>query len=123
MKFLADENFPLDSVYILRQRGYDITAIILDSPGIKDTEILFRAIKEERIILTFDKDYGELIFKLKLQPPIGLVLFRYDPSTPAEPAEHLIKLIAIQGFSLSNKFTVIERDNVRQRRLPFENLN
>lgn len=123
MRFLANENFPLDSIYLLRQMGYDVAAIILDSPAAKDPEVLSRAVKEERIVLTFDKDYGELIFRLRLPAPIGVVLFRYNPLTPMEPAEHLISLLKFKSFSLEDKFTVIERDQIRQRPLLKQNRN
>lgn len=117
MRFLANENFPLDAVYFMRQKGHDVAAVILDSPAAKDPEVLSRAVQERRIVLTFDKDYGELIFRLKLPAPIGIVLFRYDPLTPIEPAEQLFDLLNRSGFSLENKFTVIERDQIRQRKL------
>jgi predicted nuclease of predicted toxin-antitoxin system len=53
MQLLANENFPLVSVQLLRQAGYDIASITEDSPGIEDPEVLARAVDEQRIILTF----------------------------------------------------------------------
>lgn len=67
MLFLANENFPIASVRILRNAGYDVVAIIEDNPGIDDTSILRQAVAESRTILTFDSDYGNLIFRDKLQ--------------------------------------------------------
>jgi predicted nuclease of predicted toxin-antitoxin system len=63
MQLLANENFPLVSVQLLRQANYDVASITEDSPGIEDPEVLARAVDEQRIILTFDRDYGELIFR------------------------------------------------------------
>ena len=40
MQFLANENVPLKSVYLLREAGHDVAAIIEDSPGVKDEEVL-----------------------------------------------------------------------------------
>ena len=117
VKFLANENFPLASVYQLHEVGYEIAAIIEDSPGITDAEVLRRAVEEERIILTFDRDYGELIYRMKMPSPIGVVYFRYTPLTPEEPAQHLQRLLHIDGISLEGKFTVVERNQVRQRPL------
>ena len=77
MQFLANENFPLVSVRNLRDFGLDIASIMEDSSGIKDTEVLARAVSENRIILTFDRDYGELIFRRFLPKPIGVIYFRY----------------------------------------------
>lgn len=62
MRFLANENFPLPSVRLLRSAGHDVLSITEESPGISDDRILARAVAEERIILTFDRDYGELIY-------------------------------------------------------------
>ena len=69
MKILANENIPLDSILLLKERGYDIKSVAIESFGITDKEVLNLSIEEERIIVTFDRDYGELIFKYKLRPP------------------------------------------------------
>jgi predicted nuclease of predicted toxin-antitoxin system len=118
MRFLANENFPIASIRLLRNRGHDLAAIIEDSPGINDPTVLARASAEDRIILTFDRDYGELIFRARLPPPAGIIYLRYDPIDPEEPAHHILRLIAIEELILDGKFTVAERDRVRQRPLP-----
>jgi predicted nuclease of predicted toxin-antitoxin system len=117
MLFLADENFPVASIKILRKAGYEIASVIEDSPGAKDSKILARANREMRIILTFDRDYGELIYRLKLPCQYGVVYFRFAPLTPEEPAEYLLNLLNIKDLSLK-KFTVVERSQIRQRPLP-----
>lgn len=68
MRFLANEKFPLDAVEVLRQNGHDVVWIRVESPGISDPEVLSRAQAENRILLTFDKDFGELAFRSKLPP-------------------------------------------------------
>jgi predicted nuclease of predicted toxin-antitoxin system len=80
--------------------------------------VLARAVQEDRIILTFDRDYGELIYKRRLPPPLGVVYFRIIPATPDEPAERLLQLLATLGFSLEGKFTILEPGQARQRPLP-----
>jgi predicted nuclease of predicted toxin-antitoxin system len=117
MKFLANENFPLKSVNLLREQTFDISAIITDSPGAKDREVLSRAVKEHRIVLTFDRDYGELLYHHKLPAPAGVVYFRFTPKTPEEPAEYPSKLLSMSGLELEGKFTVVERQRIRQRPL------
>lgn len=62
MKLLANENFPYPSIFYLRDKGFDIVSIGMENPSIKDSEIMSIAINESRTILTFDRDYGELIF-------------------------------------------------------------
>ena len=118
MRFLADENFPLAGVRRLRAAGHDVAAIINDSPGAKDPDVLARAFDEARVVLTFDRDYGELIYRLGSPVPPGIVYFRYDPLDPEEPAEHLLRLLAVRALALDSRFTVVERGQVRQRPLP-----
>lgn len=84
-------------------------------PELKTHDILERAHVENRIVLTFDRDYGELIYKHKLPAPDGVVYFRFDPSTPEEPAKILLDIKERGKTSLSGKFTVVERGRIRQR--------
>jgi hypothetical protein len=119
--FLADENFPLDAVNRLEQAGHDVTAIVRVSPGVPDEQILERAASEGRIILTFDRDYGQLLYGKATDSstvPAGIVYFRFDPSPPEEPAVYLLALLEQPGWSAIGKLTVVERDRVRQRPLP-----
>jgi predicted nuclease of predicted toxin-antitoxin system len=118
MQLLANENFPLVSVHLLRQEKYDIAAITEESPGIEDSEVLARAVDEQRIILTFDGDYGELIYRLRLPAPTGVIYLRFRPHTPEEPAAILLDLFQTEGFQIDGRFTIIERDRIRQRPLP-----
>jgi predicted nuclease of predicted toxin-antitoxin system len=60
MRFLADENFPGDAVTALRTSGQDVLWIRTDAPGITDQDVLARSLKDARVLLTFDKDFGEL---------------------------------------------------------------
>lgn len=83
MQFLANENFPLDAVTALRDKGYDVVWIRTDAPGSKDPEILQRAVSENRVLLTFDKDFGELAFQFGLPASCWIVLFRLQASTSA----------------------------------------
>ncbi|BAY65216.1 hypothetical protein NIES22_53190 [Calothrix brevissima NIES-22] len=118
MRFLANENFPLRSVLSLRDAGYDVAYGSEDAPGAEDAIVLARAVNEERIILTFDRDYGELIYRLRMPAPIGVVYFRYFPPTPEEPAQNLLRLLSVEGLILIGYFTVLERTQLRQRPLP-----
>ncbi|ACY48771.1 DUF5615 family PIN-like protein [Rhodothermus marinus] len=117
MRCLANENFPLSSVHLLRQAGYDVTSIIQEMPGATDHEVLARASREKRIVLTFDRDYGALVYRMRSPVPSGIVLFRFDPQTPEEPAQWLLRVLQQPGLFLEGKFTVIERERVRQRPL------
>ena len=79
-KLLADENVPLKAVEALRRKGVDVVSVIELSPGLKDREVLDLANREGRIIVTFDKDFGELVVRERARVK-GLILlrFRRDP--------------------------------------------
>jgi len=76
MRFLANENFPFPSIKILREKGFEVISISETLSGISDEEILRKASLENLIILTFDRDYGELIFKYQKENLPAVVYFR-----------------------------------------------
>ena len=117
MRFRANENIPLASVRLLRAANLDVAAIIEDMPGASDNAVLARAASEHLVILSFDRDYGELIYRRKLPIPAGVAYFRFDPATPGEPAEHLLQLLSMPSIALEGFFTVVDRDRFRQRPL------
>ncbi len=119
MKFLADENVPLPSALLLRRLGYDVRHIAQDCPGEKDSAVMETAKNEERIIITFDRDYGELIFRRMLPAPAGIIYLRFEPYYPTEAGEIIASMIETTGISFAGKFTVIKSDgHIRQRPLP-----
>ena len=65
MRLLANENFPLDAVEALRAEGHDVAWIREDARGSVEEKVLERAQHEERIVITFDKDFGELAFRVQ----------------------------------------------------------
>ena len=117
MRFLANENFPLRSVHVLRADQHDVLTILEGLAGAADDEVLARAVREDRIILTFDRDYGELVFRRGLPTPPGVVYFRFNPATPDEPARLLRQVLADQ-IELIGQFTVLDLRRVRQRPMP-----
>src|SRR5512133_2572504 len=86
MRFLADENFPRAAVDALRGGGHDVAWVRTDGPGATDEQVLERARGEQRILLTFDKDFGELVLKRGLPASNGVVLFRVSLARPGEIA-------------------------------------
>ena len=116
MKFLANENFPYPSIIKLRQSGYDVTSIMDISPSISDEKVMQKAIQESRTILTFDRDYGELIFRKGYKPQSGVIYFRIPKYEPDYPAHVLIKFLE-NNSDFNNYFTVIHQSLIRQRRI------
>jgi predicted nuclease of predicted toxin-antitoxin system len=116
MKILANENIPFTSVKVLRNEGYDVKAVGDEFQGITDKEVIELAIIEKRLIITFDKDYGELIFKYQLRPPEGVIYLRFSNFTANYPAEFLLNLFKNTELTFDFTFTVIDENSVRQRR-------
>ncbi len=76
MRLLINENIPLASVAVLRKAGHDVGSVTEDSPGISDETVMQRAHAEDRIVVTFDRDYGELVFRRRLPTPGGVLYLR-----------------------------------------------
>lgn len=118
MRLLANENFPLPSVRLLRKAGWDVVSVTEDTPGLEDTEVLTRAADQQRVIVTFDRDYGELIYRLRMRSPAGVIYLRFRPQTPEEPAAIMLNLLQAEDLQFERWFTVVERNQIRQRPLP-----
>lgn len=114
MKLLANENFPLKSMYFLAEKGYDIIHIGLEFPSVSDEEVIEIAIKQNRIILTFDSDYGTLVFQ-KGYKPLGVIYLRFKQFEPIFPGDYLYTLFLSRLYSFENQFTVIDELSIRQR--------
>jgi predicted nuclease of predicted toxin-antitoxin system len=120
MKFLANENFPKDAVDALRNRGHDVLWIRSDAPGIDDIEVLNRAASENRILLTFDKDFSELAFRYGLPSHCGIILFRISTRNSEYIANVSISVLESRTDWKGN-FSVIEESRIRMRPLPKKN--
>ena len=114
VRLLANENIPLATVEALRAAGDDVLSVTEDSPGASDEAVIQWARREERIVVTFDRDYGELVFHHRLPPPAGVLYMRFEPKSPKEPAA-FVEQLKEDGVELEGRFTVVNRDGIRQR--------
>jgi predicted nuclease of predicted toxin-antitoxin system len=117
MRLLANENFPALAVVALRRAGHDVAWVHEDAPGTSDGQVLRRGQHENRILLTFDKDFGELAFRLGADASAGVILFRVTLSSP-EHAAAIAVLALAQNRTWTGHFAVVEDDRVRLRPLP-----
>src|ERR1700740_81230 len=97
MRFLADENFPGPAVTALEAAGHDVIWVKVAKPGASDTDVLAWAMREERVLLTFDKDFGELASQSAPSPKIGVVLLRTPPPKIGEGIKRLVDLISARA--------------------------
>jgi predicted nuclease of predicted toxin-antitoxin system len=107
MLWLGDENIPRPAVAFLRQRGEDVLSIVEHWRGIPDEAVIQLAWEQSRILLSFDRDHGDLIFNRAVSAPRAVVFLRVFPPDP----ERLQPL-------LDGQFTVVSDSGIRQRPLP-----
>lgn len=116
MKILADESVDKDIVVRLRKDGHSVDYVAEINPGIMDEEVLILANDENTLLLTADKDFGELIFRQGLIKR-GIVLYRLAGVSREEKAEIISSAIAEHGEELLNAFSVITEKAVRIRKI------
>lgn len=99
----------------LRAAGHDVAWAAEDCPSAADVDVLAKAMHEARILLTLDKDFGELAFRSRLPASCGIVLFRIAP-LPDAVSKMAVRVLA--GASFEGRFVVVEDDRLRERALP-----
>ena len=100
MRFLANENFPRAAIAALEKAGHDVVWVRLAAPGANDSDVLSWAAREERILLTFDKDFGEIARSASLPASCGVVLFRIP--MPNDVGTRLADAIAARDDWMGN---------------------
>jgi len=116
MRFLADENLPLPLVERLRAEGHDVVFIQEQTRGADDASVAAQAGTEGRVLISYDKDFGELVFARQL-PVVAVVLLRLEGMKYDARVDRVVE--ALQSASgLEGQFTVVEPARIRQRPLP-----
>jgi predicted nuclease of predicted toxin-antitoxin system len=116
MRFLANENFPGPAIAAPRAAGHDVIWVRIAAPGITDREVLAWAAREQRVLLTFDKDFGELAKGSALPRACGVVLLRLPMPPPGDVGQRLADLITSRD-DWAGYFSVIEPGRIRMRSL------
>ena len=119
MRFLANENFPGDAVSALREDGHDLAWVLIDAPGSPDGDVLARTVHENRILLTFDKDFGELAWRAGLPANAGIVLFRIPMPSSVDVGQAISSIIRSRE-DWAGHFSVVEPGRIRMRPLPLK---
>jgi len=111
MKFLLDENTSKLTAKFLTQLGHTVLRVKEINPGMEDYQVLELAVKKQAIIITLDKDYGELIFK-ESRSHNGVIFLRLENQSQDNTINTLRWLLSISSDKkLVNKFvTVTEKD-------------
>jgi len=110
-RFIADENIPRETVELLKKKGVDIVTVSEVSPGLGDEEILDLANKEKRIVITFDRDFSQLIFRQKRKTE-GLILLRFNPESPQQIAKRIQQTLATK-IKMEGSVVIVKKDTLR----------
>jgi predicted nuclease of predicted toxin-antitoxin system len=116
MNFLADEGVDRQIVECLRQSGHEVLYIAEIKPSISDEEVLSRANEKNALLITADKDFGEMVFHQNLLTVGGVVLLRLSGLSSERKAEIVSKVIQSRESELSSAFSVISPGRTRIRR-------
>ena len=117
MRLLANENVPAALVEALGTRGHDVLWVRTASPGITDLQVLRKAASEDRVLLTFDKDFGELAYREQPAAVPGIILVRLAPVSAAH-ITRLVVMVLEERDDWAGHFAVISEGRVRLTPLP-----
>ena len=116
MKLAADECCDALLVAVLRRDGHDVWYVMESARGMDDQSILRQAAEDERVLVTEDKDFGELVVRLGL-PAYGIVLLRIEPADSDAKLVRLREVLDKHGARLAGSFAVVDRWKTRFRPL------
>lgn len=115
--FLADENVPKEVIEAIRLSGMDVSWIKEIYPGANDDAVLDLANSEGRVLVTFDKDFGEMAFRRGKATVPGILLLRPRLRGP----DYLARFVAAvleQPIAWEGQFSVAREGQVRVVPIP-----
>jgi predicted nuclease of predicted toxin-antitoxin system len=115
VNLVADENVDRQVVEILRSDGHSVTTAYELAPGLDDTAILDLARSTSTILLTADKDFGELVYR-RGEAFFGVILLRLPGMTPGDRAALVSQVLIAHAAEFAGSFTVITKTSTRVRR-------
>jgi predicted nuclease of predicted toxin-antitoxin system len=116
VKLVLDESIERQVANALMNEGYQIWYILDMERGIPDNEVLAAANSNDALLLTADKDFGELVFRKKMIST-GVVLFRVFGLANSEKAALAVRVMREHGDELLNAFTVVTPETIRLRKI------
>ncbi|WP_295450851.1 DUF5615 family PIN-like protein [uncultured Thiodictyon sp.] len=115
-RLLLNENMPIPAARRLRAAGWEVLHIAEQYASVTDEAVMALACAEARWLITFDRDYGELVFQRHLPPPPLILLLRVPSYQPGEPARWVEEIYA-SGALLEGHFCVFDGETLRRRPL------
>jgi predicted nuclease of predicted toxin-antitoxin system len=115
LKFLVDVGVGKKVEKCLANQGYDTTSVRDIDPHLPDKEILKIAVSEKRMVVTMDKDFGELIYNSGLLHG-GVLLLRLEDAKSDEKAKIIENILVKHSDKIPNKFCVYKDGRLRIRK-------
>ena len=112
MRFLVDECTGSKVAQWLRGNHHEVFSVFDEARGMTDDEVLTKAFDENRILITNDKDFGEMIFRTRRNHR-GVIFLRLDDERAANKIEVLSKLLENYAGKLPEEFVVVTETRVR----------
>jgi predicted nuclease of predicted toxin-antitoxin system len=114
MILLADEGVDREIVARLRLDGHEVLYVAEMDPGISDDLVLERAREESAVLVTSDKDFGELVFR-QLRAASGVILIRLAGLSAATKSALVSEAVSKYSSEIGGSFTVVSPGAVRIR--------
>jgi predicted nuclease of predicted toxin-antitoxin system len=117
VRFLADESCDFGVVRALRAGGHDVAAIVETARGARDVDVIRLAREEQRVLLTEDKDFGQLVYA-DARGRTGVILLRFPPVARRQAPAAVLDLIGRIPERLTTSFVVLEPGRARVSSIP-----
>ena len=112
MRFLADESCDFAVVRALRASGHDILAVRDVLPGRPDEAVIQLALKDSRVLLTEDKDFGQLIYASSMESP-GVIFIRFPVDARQAMIRTVVELVEKKADKTEGRFVVVQPGRIR----------
>ena len=116
MRFLLDVHIASSIGAALTAHGHDVLSAVVAHAAWSDADLLALAVAEDRVIVTDDRDFSDLIYRDAAAPPPAIVYLRCRAADQPDMAERLLLVLA--NVRVDNHMVVVQRTNVRSRPLP-----
>jgi predicted nuclease of predicted toxin-antitoxin system len=114
VNIVADQNISAVIIQALRQDGHAVVAIRETARGSADDQILALAHAEGALIVTDDRDFGQLVFR-QVKPTSGVLYIRLHGIPSSDRAQLILEVLREHGNELAGKFAVLTRRGLRIR--------
>lgn len=113
-RLLLDENIGKKTAEVLRENGYDVRSVFEDMRGVSDVDILDTAMREKRIVVTLDKDFGMLVFR-DSKKHLGVLFLRLQKESAENITQAILSTLSEYGDMVKGKFVTVSEYDVRMR--------